>query len=153
DSIPLNRLASSAFASAPVAAGPYRFVSWTHGTEIVVEADSTWFLQRPGVKRIVWRVMPDVSSAVPALLAGEADAMETSPSKDDIERVRADAALQLYPYPSSFIGGVLFNVRRPLFASRETRRAIAMAVDRATVVAALFGANGDVPIGDVSPLS
>lgn len=152
DSIPRERLASSAFAREPVGAGPYHFVSWQPGSEITVEADSTWFLGRPGLRRIVWRVMPDVSSAVEALLAGEADAMETIPLKDDVERVRRDTALRLVPYPSPFVGGVLFNLRRPLFADRAVRRAIAMAVDRATVVAALFGADGDVPMGDVSPM-
>ena len=152
DSIPRQRLASSAFARAPVGAGPYHFVSWQPGSEITVEADTTWFLGRPALHRIVWRVMPDVSSAIEALLAGEADAIEAIPLKDDVERVRRDTTLRLIPYPSPFIGGLLFNLRRPLFQGRAMRRAITMAVDRATVVAALFGANGDVPTGAVSPM-
>jgi peptide/nickel transport system substrate-binding protein len=152
DTIPNDRLASSAFAQDPVGAGPFRFARWQAGAELVIEADTTWFLGRPRLDRIVWRVMPDVSAAVTALLAGEADAMETILQREEIARVAADTALQLVPYPSPFLGLIAFNLRRGPFADREVRRAIAMAVDRATIVRALFGDYGDVPVGAVSTM-
>jgi len=150
DTIPDARLGSSVYAREPVGAGPFRFARWQAGAELVIEADTTWFLGRPKLDRIVWRVTPDVTSAVTALLAGEADAMETIPLRDEIERVLQDTSLQLVPYPSPFLGLVAFNVRRPLFADRDVRRALAMAMDRATIVAALFGPYGEVPVGAVS---
>lgn len=150
DTIPPARLASSAFARAPVGIGPFRFVRWTAGTEIVLEADTASFLGRPHLDRIVWRVMPDVSSAVTALIAGEADAMEVIPQKDEIERAEASPDLRLVPYPSPFLALVMFNLRRPPFQDRGVRRALAMAVDRATIVRAVFGPFAEVPIGATS---
>ena len=152
DTIPHARLASSAFAHHPIGAGPFRFLSWEPGSEITLLADTTWFLGRPHLKRLVWRVMPDVSAAVTALLAGEADAMEFIPQRDQIERAAGAPDLRLVPYPSPFLGGLLFNTRRPLFADRDVRRAIAMAVDRATVVQAVFGPYADVPVGYASSM-
>lgn len=151
DSIPNERLASSAFAKDPtVGAGPFRFAHYESGAELVVEADTTWFLGRPHLDRIVWRIMPDVSAAVTALLAGEADAMEVILQPDEIARVKRSNDLTLMPYPSPFIGGVIFNTRRPLFADRTMRRAIAMAVDRETIVRSVFGEYGEVPTSAVS---
>ncbi len=150
DSIPDDRLATSSFARDPVGAGPFRFRSWEAGSEIVVEADTSWFLGRPHLSRIVWRTVPDVPAAVTALLAGDADAMEFIPLPDEIARVKKAADLRLVPYPSPFLGGMLFNLRRPLFAERDLRRALAMAIDRATVVRAIFGDYGDVPVGAAS---
>jgi peptide/nickel transport system substrate-binding protein len=150
DTIPDERLAASAFATSPVGAGPFRFVKWDEGAEIVVEADTTWFPGRPHLSRIVWRTVPDVPAAVTALIAGEADAMEFIPLPDEIARVKKAGDLRLVPYPSPFLGGVLFNLRRPLLADRATRRALAMAVDRATIVQSIFGEYGEVPVGAAS---
>lgn len=150
DTIPNDRLATSSFAQDPVGAGPFRFAHWQGGAELTVEADTTWFLGRPALDRIVWRITPDVPAAVTALLAGEADAMETIPLRDEIARVLQDTSIQLVPYPSPFLGLLAFNLRRPLFADREVRRAVAMAIDRATLVQALFGPYGEVPVGAVS---
>ncbi len=152
DSIPHARLASSAFAHHPVGAGPFRFLAWEPGAEIMLLADTTWFLGRPHLSRIVWRIMPDVSTSVTGLLAGEADAMEVIPLRDEIERVRKSADLTLVPYPSPFLGGMQFNTVRGVFADRDVRRAIAMAIDRATIVQAVFGPYGEVPVGAVSPM-
>ena len=152
DSIPHARLVSSAFARHPVGAGPFRFLAWEPGAQITLIADTTWFLGRPHLSRIVWRVMPDVSAAVTALLAGEADAMEVIPLRDEIERARKSADLTLVPYPSPFLAGLLFNSQRPMFADRDVRRALAMAIDRATIVQAVFGPYGEVPVGAVSPM-
>jgi peptide/nickel transport system substrate-binding protein len=151
DTIPDDSLAASAFAKAPtVTAGPFRFSHWDSGTEIAVTADPAWFLGRPHLDRIVWRVMPDVSAAVSALLAGEADAMEVIPQRDEIERALRSPDLQLIPYPSPFLGGLLFNLRRPPFNDPAVRRAIAKVIDRETIVRSVFGPYGEVPVGAAS---
>lgn len=145
DSVPRASLASSRFAREPIGSGPFRFVRWRPGELIEVEADTAWFRGRPRLDRIVFRVLPDVPAAVTALLAGEADAMEVIPQRDELERVRRDTTVRLVPYPSPFVAGVVFNLRRPQFAERELRRALAMATDRATIVRSLFGEWGEVP--------
>ncbi len=150
DSIPRERLASSAFARDPVGAGPFRFERWDPGAEIELVADTAFFRGRPHLDRIVWRILPDVPAAVSALAAGDADAMETIPMRDEIERLLRVPDVRLVPYPSPFLGGLLFNVRRPAFADRDVRRALAMAIDRATVVRSVFGPYGDVPVGAVT---
>lgn len=147
DAIPRGQLASAPFGRDPVGVGPFRFVRWTPGAELVLEADTAFFLGRPRLDRIVWRVLPDVSAAVSALIAGEADAMETIPQRDEIERVLRAPDLRLVPYPSPFLGGIAFNLRQPLFLDRELRRALAMAIDRETIVRSIFGPYGEVPVG------
>lgn len=150
DSIPRDRLAASRYAREPVGAGPFRFARWTEGTEIVIEADTTWFLGRPRLDRIIWRVMPDGAAAVTALLASEADAVEFIPQRDELNRVRGAAHLTLVPYASPFLMGVAFNVRRGPLAEPAMRRALALATDRATIVQNVFGEYGEVPKGSTS---
>lgn len=143
--IPHDSLGSSDMARDPVGAGPFRFERWEPGAQLELVADTGWFRGRPRLDRILWRVLPDVSTAVTALVAGEADAMETIFAPDDIERAERAPDLRLEPYPSPIMGGLLFNTRRPLFRDGEMRRALSMAIDRETIVRSVFGRFGDVP--------
>ena len=152
DTIPPARLGAAPFGRAPVGDGPYRFVRWTAGSEIVLAADTTWFLGRPGIARLVWRVTPELATAVSTLLAGEADAMEVIPARGQLERVQHDTTVRLVPYPSPFYAAIVFNLRRPPFGDRDVRRAIAMAVDRPTVVQSVFGPFAQVAAGATGPM-
>ncbi len=154
DSIPRARLASSAFARAPVGSGPFRFVRWEAGAVIELAADTAYFLGRPRLDRVIWRVVPDLGSAVGVLLAGEGDAIPLIPPAELRARVRAAPTLRLVPYPSNAVAYVAFNLRgrggkgaHPIFGDRDVRRALAMGIDRATLVRSLFGAEGEVPVG------
>ena len=152
DTIPDARLASSAFARAPVGDGPYRFVRWQAGAGITLAADNGWFLGRPGVGRLVWRITPELASAVSQLLGGEADAMEVIPARGQLERVQQAAGVRLVPYPSPFYAAIVFNLRRPPFTDTDVRRALAMAVDRRAAVQSVFGPFADVALGATSPM-
>jgi peptide/nickel transport system substrate-binding protein len=152
DTIPAARLATAPFARAPVGDGPFRFVRWASGSEIALAADTSWFLGRPGLARLVWRITPELASAVSQLLAGEADAMEVIPARGLLERVQQATDLRLVPYPSPFYAAIVFNLRRPPFADREVRRALAMAVDRGTIVGSVFGPFAEVAVGATSPM-
>jgi peptide/nickel transport system substrate-binding protein len=152
DTIPRARLASAPFGRAPVGDGPYRFVRWQAGTEIELAADSAWFLGRAHLSRLIWRITPELATAVSELIAGEADAMEVIPSRGQLERVQADSSVRLIPYPSPFYTAIVFNLARPPFADRGLRRALAMAVDRRTVVQSVFGPYADVAVGAAGPM-
>ena len=154
DTIPPARLASSAFGRAPVGSGPFRFVRWEAGSTIEVAADTAYFLGRPRLDRVIWRIVPDLGAAVSALVSGEGDAIEVIPPPELRARVRAARDLRLVPYPPNAVAYIAFNLRarggrgpHPLFADRDVRRALAMAIDRAAVVRSLFGADGEVPVG------
>lgn len=152
DSIPAARLRSSAFAGAPVGIGPFRLVRWTPGAEIVLDADTGYFRGRPRLDRLVWRVMPDASAAVSALIGGEADAIELIPQRSELERAAQSPDLVLVPYPSPIIMFVAFNTRRPPFDQPALRRALAMAVDRSTIAQSVFGPYADVPVGPTTQM-
>jgi peptide/nickel transport system substrate-binding protein len=154
DTIPRARLASSAFGRAPVGSGPFRFVRWDANERIEVAADTAYFLGRPRLDRVVWRIVPDLGAAVSALIAGEGDAIPVIPQAELRARVAAAPDTRLVPYPSMAVAYIAFNLRarggrgpHPVFGDREVRRAIAMGIDRTAVVRSLFGDEGEVPVG------
>src|SRR3989454_2700881 len=61
------------FKKAPVGAGPYRFVSFTPGVELVMQAFDGYWRKAPLVKRLVFKSVPEESTRLAMLKRGEAD--------------------------------------------------------------------------------
>ncbi|PYO76413.1 MAG: hypothetical protein DMD67_08540, partial [Gemmatimonadetes bacterium] len=130
--LPRDQWRSTPFGRAPVGDGPYRFVAWKAGQSIELAADSTFFLGRPHIRRLIFRFTPDQQVAVIQLLAGDADVIEVLITPDNVERACADAKLACYPYKGSAYGYVGFNLAapgdstkpHPLFGDRDLRRAL-----------------------------
>jgi len=143
---------SAAFGRSPVGDGPYRFVRWEAGQSLELEADSTFFLGRPHVRRLIWRFASDLSVAVTQVVAGEADAIEVLVSPANIDRARQAAHLALYPYPGSVFFFVGFNLRsqagagpHPILGDPVVRRALVAATDRVRMTQSVFGTAAKVP--------
>ena len=158
--VPRDQWRSTPFGRAPVGDGPYRFVAWKAGQSIEVAADSTFFLGRPHVRRLIWRFTPDQQVAVTQLLTGDADAVEVLITPDNVQRACADSKLACYPYKGSVYGYLGFNLAapgdstkpHPLFADRDLRRALVMAIDRERPLHNVFGELARVPPGPMSQL-
>src|ERR1700722_2612177 len=69
----VEKVGEDNFKKAPVGAGPYKFVSFTPGIELVVEAFDQYWRKTPAVKRVVLKVIPDESTRLAALKNGEID--------------------------------------------------------------------------------
>ncbi len=152
--VPRDQFRTATFGRVPVGAGCYRFVAWKTGQSLELAADSTCFLGRPHIRRLLWRFTPDPSVAVTQLVAGEADVYEVVPPPD-LERVRADSQLVTYPYAGPYYTFLAFNLRargdtslpHPLFGDRQMRRALTLATDRQQLVQSVFGGLAKVPPG------
>src|SRR3989449_7076436 len=69
----VEKVGDEGFKRAPVGAGPYKFVSFTPGVEVVMEAFDQYWRKRPNVRRLVFKVIPDESTRLAALKRGEVD--------------------------------------------------------------------------------
>jgi peptide/nickel transport system substrate-binding protein len=76
------------FKKAPVGAGPYKFVSFTPGVELVLEAFEGYWRKPPSIKRLVFRIMPDEVTRAAALKRGEVDVafLLSGPVGEEIKR-------------------------------------------------------------------
>ena len=69
----VEKVGEDGFKKAPIGAGPYRFVSFTPGVELVLEAFDGYWRKPPAIKRLVFKVVPDDTTRVAALKRGEVD--------------------------------------------------------------------------------
>ncbi len=92
----VEKVGDEGFKRAPIGAGPYRFVSFTPGVELVMEAADTYWRKKPAVRRAVFKVIPDESTRFAALKRGEVDIVYSIRGAL-AEDLRRTAGLQLVP--------------------------------------------------------
>ncbi|MBD3379650.1 MAG: peptide-binding protein [Candidatus Omnitrophica bacterium] len=127
---------SSDFATRPVGTGPYRFGRWKNGEYIVLEANRDYFEGVPGIKRYVYRIIPDQAVAFLELVSGGVDSVALSPyqyryrsrTKDFVEKI------EKYKYPSHSYVYIGYNLKDPLFSDKRVRRALSYAVDTRKII-------------------
>jgi peptide/nickel transport system substrate-binding protein len=69
----IEKVGDEGYKKAPIGAGPYKFVSFTPGVELVFEANEQYWRKAPSVKRLVFKVIPDEATRLAALKGGEVD--------------------------------------------------------------------------------
>jgi peptide/nickel transport system substrate-binding protein len=69
----VEKVGDDGFKKAPVGAGPFKFVSFTPGVELVLEAFTDYWRKTPHVKRLVMRSIPDEATRAAAVKTGEVD--------------------------------------------------------------------------------
>ncbi|MFN2571055.1 MAG: ABC transporter substrate-binding protein [Gemmatimonadales bacterium] len=158
--IPREQWKTAPFGRQPVGDGPYKFVRWQAAQSIELTADSTFFLGRPFIRRLIWRFTPNLPTAVTQVIAGEADVREQLVTPDNVKRASETPHLTLYPFRGNVYTVLVFNMRasgdtakpNPIFGDREVRRALSMAVDRARLVKSALEDLGQAPPGPMSSL-
>ena len=118
------------FATAPVGTGPFRFVRWDRGREIVLEANEHYFRGRPALDRVRFVIFPGM--AEPDMLqAFERGELEESPVTPDRHKELLEAGN--YPVnqkPTLSLRLLGFNCERRPFDQREVRQAFNYAIDK-----------------------
>jgi peptide/nickel transport system substrate-binding protein len=69
----VEKVGDEGYKKAPIGAGPYKFVSFSPGVELVMEAFDGYWRKTPNVKRFVFKVINDESTRLAALKRGEID--------------------------------------------------------------------------------
>lgn len=147
-------LKNDPFAKAPVGNGPFRFVRWVPTQLIELVADTSHFLGRPKLDRVVMSFSADPSTATTRVLAGEADFIEVLRG-EQLTQAQKSPALQTKVYGGLDYAFLLFNLRDPkrhaapnaIFADRAVRQALAMSLDRAAMVRNVYDTLAAVPFG------
>jgi len=128
------------FKKAPIGAGPYKFVSFMPGVELVLEAFDQYWRKTPSVKRLVFKSIPEETTRLAALQRGEVD-IAYNIQGELARELQRTPVLTLKPVPIPATWWLDFPERwepRSPWHDERVRRAANLAIDRDSINEALF---------------
>jgi peptide/nickel transport system substrate-binding protein len=131
----VEQVGEDGFKRAPVGAGPYKFVSFTPGEALVLEAFEGYWRKVPNVRRLVLRSIPDESTRLAALKRGEVDIVY-SIRGELAEEVEHTKGLTLKPAVNIGMYWLYFPEQwdpKSPWHDQRVRRAADLAIDRKTI--------------------
>lgn len=133
-----------------IGTGPYKFVSWKRGAEIVFERNEKYWGEKPAWDRVIYRPITNPAARVAALLAGDVDLIEDPPT-DDLPKLKQNKDLYIQETPSVRVIYIALmqgdevppgmsgtDGKNPL-QDRRVREALSLAIDRQSIVDRVMG--------------
>ncbi len=145
----------------PMGAGPFKFVSATSGLEeVVMERFDGYYGGAPDlppvgpaqVQRAVFRVIPETSSRVAALLSGEMDIITEVPA-DLVDTLKKNPGIQVKTVPGTRPLWMDMNVKQAPFDDARVRQALNYAIDKDLIVKKVYNGMARPLAGPLSPLN
>ena len=127
----VKNIATCSFNRKPTGTGPYKLKKWKSSQYVILDAFDRYFIHKPNIGRIIYRIIPDPTTALLELKSGHLDMLSLTPlqykyefSKKDRERYK------VYFEPSGGYTYIGFNLRLKMFKDVRVRKAICEAIDR-----------------------
>jgi peptide/nickel transport system substrate-binding protein len=123
----------------PVGSGPYRVASFQRDQRVVLAAFDEYWGGRPPAREVVFTVVPEASSRLAGLRAGDFD-LVTNLLPEQAESLARDPRVEGVDVPLDFAHILYFDTRRGPLRDARVRRALNHAVDYDMLGRSLWGA-------------
>ncbi len=140
------------FSVHPVGTGPFLLKRWMPNRELRLERNDAYFDRKPGVKGIVYRIIPEDLTAVTEFELGNLDVLSVPAS--EFGRYRRDPKWKDLMVSKEGINTyyVGLNCARPPFDDVRLRQAVSLAIDRKKLLSSFYEKRGRIAAGPVPDL-
>ncbi len=148
----VEEMGDEQFGITPVGSGPFMVVpeSVKVGSGLQLAAFDEWYGGRPHLDTIDIQLIPEPSSGVSALEAGDIDLIDPAPATL-FEQLAANPDLIVVEGPSTSWRGVVMNYARPPWDNIDARMAVSKAIDRQAMVETAFFGLAIPAVGAIAP--
>lgn len=133
-----------------VSNGPYVLAEWVPNDHVTLVKNPHFYdADKVRIEKINWYPSENQATSLKRYQAGELDILLNFPN-DKLDSLRKSVPDEVKIWPSLLVGYVLLNNTRPPFDDVRVRRALAMALDRETIVQKIV-TPGSPPAYDLTP--
>jgi peptide/nickel transport system substrate-binding protein len=147
----IKKVGDDGFSKHPIGTGPYKFISYTPGQNLVMESFLDYWGEVPEIKTIEFKFIPELGSRIAALKTGEIDIMQQLPPFE-AESIKLTPGLDVVRAPN---GEIFFytldSIDQPQFKDLKVRQAFNYAVNKANIAEKLFRGYVSVANSYVAP--
>ena len=139
----------------PIGTGPFKFVEYVKGDHITLQRNPHYFKAGlPYLDKLIFRIIPNATTATQALERGEVDYVDSVPGPD-ISRLRNNSQVTLVQGFGGSGGSLcqdtlIPNLTKAPFNKLDVRRAFYQALDRKFLLDHVYFDQGQVSTGPIS---
>lgn len=155
----IEKVGTKGFVEQPIGTGPFKFVSASDGLdEVIMVKFDEYYGGSPDIApvgpacidQVIFRVIPEASTRVAALLANEVLIIETIPS-DLVNRLNENSSVAVKTAPGTQPKWIELNVNKPPFDDVRVRQALNHALDKNLIIQEIYGGRAIALPGPLSP--
>ncbi len=135
--------------------GPYTTGEWVREDHWILEAYDDYFGGRHLIDRIVFKVIPDPSTALASLEAGEIDVIGVYMAgqlMSEFDRLESEGKIGMSVQPKPGFGFIGVNRQHPILQNRHVVRALWYALDLERIREEIYFGNGEIAYSAIHPL-
>jgi peptide/nickel transport system substrate-binding protein len=144
------------FNSMPIGSGPFKVVAWNRGQDVRMVANPYFYLGKPKLDQVIYKILPDENTEQTQLQTHEIDMLAAGSSMKwpqyaalAADPVNGLVAIRVNSFLFSHID---FNLKHPIVSDRNVRIALAYATDRAEIIEKLLHGSAVPAETDQSPV-
>ena len=127
------------FGSDPVGCGPFKFVKWVKGSEIVLTKNPEYYeKEKPYLDKLVYKIMPEGASRDIAFRAKDLDATVVGSSQYPMYKADPQISKNMVEVAELFTRMIGFNPKYEPFSKKQVRQAINYAIDSRLIIQKLL---------------
>lgn len=136
----------------PIGTGPYRFIEYRPNHFIRYARHEEYWGGPVDNPFLVFDITPRSALRLAKLITGECD-ISVFPAQSELDAIRDNEQLELLEKPGLNVGFWAFNTQKPPFDNPDVRRALAMAIDKNTLLDTVYFGSARRAIGVLPPTS
>jgi len=134
----------------PVGTGPFVFKRYEKDAQIRYTAFADYWRGKAKIDNLIFAITKDSAVRAQKLKADECQ-VSVYPKPAEVEVLKADPKIKLLSLPGLNVGYLTFNVTHKPFEQLDVRRAINMAIDKKSLVQAVYQGAGEVAVNPIPP--
>ena len=138
------------FGTRAVGAGPYRVVSWTKNSELILERFPGYWRGPAAIERIVFRPIADETVRLTNLRSRTVQLVDAVPAQA-VGALGRESDITLKQASGLGFNAFSFNTGKPPFNDVRVRQAFTSAIDKQAILRAVYFGTGNVAHGAIPP--
>jgi peptide/nickel transport system substrate-binding protein len=136
--------------SVVVGTGPFKLKEWIVGDRLTLERNDAYWGEPAYVDEIVYRAIPEESTRMNSLQAGEIDIL-LAPALKDLPDLSEDSRFNVLAADGGNMKRLVLNMTLEPFTNKSVRQAVAYAIDRQEIVDGIYYGYASVGQGILPP--
>ena len=138
----ITEVGVATFTAAPIGSGPFVYARGALDAQVVIEANQTHWNGAPKLKAVVWQMMPEASTRIASLLAGEVQIIQAVPP-DLVERLSSVPGVSVHTALGTRAYQIELNNSTAPFNDTRVRQAINYAIDWDSILTNIYRGYAD----------